>query len=98
MLTRKDLLFVNSRDLKVGVAPRAEKEVAIRVVHTDSDEELGNEKEKMEKGTSSEDSNRLAPSVVIGSGSSHGGWEPPAIEDDDNSKEILAIPYFLDKK
>ena len=86
MLTRKDLLFVNSRDLKVGVAPGAGKEVAIGVVHTDSDDELGNEKEK---GMSSENSNRLAPLVVIGSGS--GGWEPPAIEDD-NSKEILAIP------
>ena len=93
MLTRKDLLFTNSRDVKqeeVGVAPGGGNEVMIGVVHEDSDEELGNE--KMEKG----DSNRLAPSIVIGSGSSDGGWEPPVIEDV-CSKETITIPRSLVK-
>ena len=86
MLTRKDLLFTNSRDVKqeeVGVAPGGGNEVMIGVVHEDSDE-LGNE--KMDKG----DSNRLTPSIVIGSGSSDGGWEPNVI--DDCSKEIMTTP------
>ena len=93
MLTRKDLLFTNSRDVKqeeVGVAPGGGNEVMIGVVHEDSDEELGNE--KMEKG----DSNRLAPSIVIGSGSSDGGWEPPVMEDV-CSKETITIPRSLVK-
>ena len=87
MLTRKDLLFTNSRDLKqekVGVAPGGGNEVMIGVVREDSDEELGSE--KMEKG----DSNRLAPSIMLGSGSSDGGWEPNVI--DDCSKEIMTTP------
>ena len=91
MLTRKDLLFTNSRDLKqekVGVAPGGGNEVMIGVVREDSDEELGSE--KMEKG----DSNRLAPSIMLGSGSSDGGWEPPMIEDD-CSKEIMTTPRSL---
>ena len=88
MLTRKDLLFTNSRDLKqekVGVAPGGGNEVMIGVVREDSDEELGSE--KMDKG----DSNRLAPSIMLGSGSSDGGWEPNVIEDD-CSKETVTTP------
>lgn len=95
MLTRKDLLFANSLDLKrvVGVAPGAGSEVMIGVEHARSEEELGKEMQENRAATAirRENSNQLAPSIVIGSGSSDGGWEPPMIGDND-SKEILAVP------
>lgn len=95
MLTRADLLFTNSPDLKreVGVAPGAGSEVMIGVEHVGSEEELGVEKlgSRMTTGIRREDSNHLAPSIALGSGSSDGGWEPPVIDDDD-SKGILTVP------
>ena len=88
LLTRKDLLFMESPDLKrkVGVAPGAEEPVG--AVQPSSDEELGGEKN--ENRTKMEDSNHLAPSILIGSGSD-GGWEPHVTEEN-GSKEILTIP------